>query len=232
MTILGLDASGPACSAALMKDGVVLAAMQQNAGLTHSQTLMPMLEQVLCAANQDVASLDLIACVAGPGSFTGVRIGVCAAKALAHAHNIACVQINALEALAMDAYGFCGTICPMLDARRGQVYCASFRFEAGELPVREMADGAMALETYLDSLPKEGKLLFVGDGLKAHGGAVRTRLGDRALLAPPNRSQLTSSAACALAAAGGGVRTDYAGLSPIYLRQSQAERERLEKGES
>lgn len=229
MTILALDASGPVCSVALMRDGVILAEASQNNGLTHSEVLMPMLDHVMEAAGLRVDAVDAVACVAGPGSFTGVRIGVCAAKALAHAHGMPCVQLDALEVLAMGAFGFEGTICPMLDARRGQVYCAAFRFAEGDRPRRVLDDGAMALEDYLKLLPEEGRLLFVGDGVKAHGDRVRALMGDRAMVAPAHRSQLSAGAACQLAAVGGGVRTDYLGLQPIYLRLSQAERERLGK---
>ena len=228
MKILGLDASGPVCSVALMEDGAVLASAMQNAGLTHSQTLMPMVEAVLAAADCAPCQLDLIGCVAGPGSFTGVRIGVCTAKALAHAHNVPCAQLNALEVLAAGAFGFEGTICPILDARRGQVYCAAFEQKAGQAPRRIMEDGAMPLESFMELLPTEGLLMFVGDGVKLHGGAIGQRFPRRGLIAPAHRSQISAEVACALAQHGGSA-ADYNTLVPIYLRQSQAERERLAK---
>ena len=227
MTILALDSSGPVCSVALMRDGKIIAEAAQNNGLTHSQTLMPMLDGVLEAAAVAPGELELIACVAGPGSFTGVRIGVCAAKALAHAHNIPCAQLNALEVLAAGTFGFEGVVCPILDARRGQVYGAGFQCVQGDVPVRLMDDAALPLDAYMERLPKKERLLFVGDGVFVHGDRVLATLGERALIAPPHRSQLSAATACVLAAAGAGVRTDYLGLMPLYLRQSQAERERL-----
>ena len=131
MRILAIDTSGPVASAAVWEDGVVRAEMVLNVGLTHSQTIMPAVDAVLRACDWTCADMDVFAAVAGPGSFTGVRIGVCAVKGMAHALAKPCVQVHALEALAMQARGFAGAICPILDARRDQVYSAAFRFEQG-----------------------------------------------------------------------------------------------------
>lgn len=229
MNVLTLDASGPVAGVALMRDGVLLYEANQNVGLTHSETLMPMLDAALQAAGIKPSELDLIGCVAGPGSFTGVRISVCTAKALAHAHNIRCAQLDALEVLAMGAFGFEGTICPILDARRGQVYAAAFRFVQGELPERLLPDQALALEDFLSQLPKQGRLLFVGDGVGAHGPSILSMPGGRALIAPSHLSGLRAAAGCQLALKKEDAHTDYLGLRPIYLRLSQAERERLER---
>ena len=172
MKILALDTSGPVAGAALMEDGVITHEVMASHGLTHSQTAMPMVDQCLSAANLTAKDIDLFAAVAGPGSFTGVRIGVCAVRALAHAWNKPAVSIDSLETLAMNGFGFNGIICPILDARRGQVYCAAFRFAEGKLPVRILEDDAMALTEFLKKLPENEKCLFLGDGLRVHFPAV------------------------------------------------------------
>ena len=226
MKILALDTSGPVAGAGLMEDGVITHEVMASHGLTHSQTAMPMVDQCLSAANLTAKDIDLFAAVAGPGSFTGVRIGVCAVRALAHAWNKPALSVDSLEALAMNGFGFRGVICPILDARRGQVYCAAFRFEEGRQPVRILDDEAMALTDFLKKLPENEKCLFLGDGLKVHFPAIAARLGDRAMAAPAHLSYLRAAAACEIACH----RADEAGgcmeLQPIYLRAPQAERER------
>ena len=168
MKILALDTSGPYVGAALMENGAVTHEIAACHGLTHSQTAMPMLDQALEAAGLLPADVDLFAAVAGPGSFTGVRIGVCAVKALAHGCGKRAVAIDALEALSVNAFGFSGVICPILDARRSQVYCAAFRFAAGELPERILPDDALPLTEFIARLPKDEQCLFLGDGLSVH----------------------------------------------------------------
>lgn len=226
MTILGIDTSGPAAGVSVWKDGKPRHSMTADVGLTHSETLMPMVDQALSAAGLSVEDVELIACVAGPGSFTGVRIGVCAAKGFALARDIPCARIDALEALAAGAYGFDGEICPILDARRGQVYCARFRFFEGALPVRLAEDMAMKLTDFLAGLPREGRLLFTGDGVAAHGANIGRALGARALIAKPHLSLLRADAACYLAEMNPALRVPGEILEPIYLRKPQAERER------
>ena len=223
--ILALDTSGPVAGCAVMRAGEIahVAAMRQ--GLTHSETIMPAVDEALASAGLSCADIDAFAAVAGPGSFTGVRIGVCAAKGLAHAVNKPCCAVDALEALSMNAYGFDGLCCPMLDARRGQVYCAAFDMQNG-MPERALPGGAMKLEMFLDMLPKDRRLLFVGDGVPAYGDRAREILGARALIAPPNLRDLRADAACVLAAAHPERWVEAARLAPIYLRAPQAERER------
>ena len=226
MKILALDTSGPVAGAALMEDGVITHEVMASHGLTHSQTAMPMVDQCLSAANLTAKDIDLFAAVAGPGSFTGVRIGVCAVRALAHAWNKPALSVDSLEALAMNGFGFRGVICPILDARRGQVYCAAFRFEEGRLPVRILDDEAMALTDFLKKLPENEKCLFLGDGLKVHFPAVQAQLGERAVAAPSHMAYLRPAAACEIAANRMDEAKGCMELNPIYLRAPQAERER------
>ena len=229
MRIVAIDASGPAASCAVLVDGEVVQLIAMNQGLTHSETIMPALDACMSAARLKCDQVDCFACVAGPGSFTGVRIGVCAVKGLAHAWNKPCARIDALEALAMNYQGFDGLACPILDARRGQVYCAAFDMKSG-MPVRVMEDSAIDLMEFLGKLPKDRRLVFLGDGLKVHGTMIREALPE-AILAPANLRQLRADAAALLAEARLEEWMAAEKLTPIYLRLSQAERERRERME-
>lgn len=224
MNILGIDSSGPVASCAVMAGGRIAHSIALNHGLTHSEALMPAVEEAMRASGLTCADVDAFAAVAGPGSFTGVRIGVCTAKGLAHAAGKPCAAVHALEALAMNFFGF-GLVCPILDARRGQVYCALFDTSDG-LPRRVAPDDALPLGELLARLPEERTVMFAGDGLEAHGQAILERRGARAMLAPPNLRDLRADAVCALAALRPEEWMPAAELRPIYLRAPQAERER------
>ena len=225
MNIVAIDTSGPTASCAVMRDGEIIHSVFLNQGLTHSETIMPALDEAMTSAQIDCSQVDAFVAVAGPGSFTGVRIGVCAVKGLAHAHNTPCASVDALEALAMNVIGFDGIACPILDARRGQVYCAAFDVR-GELPVRVLPDQALELNAYLAQLPRDRSLIFVGDGLRVHADAISNALGDRAVIAAANLRNLRADAACVLAMAHRDQWMEARRLVPIYLRAPQAERER------
>ena len=224
-TVLAIDTSGPVAGCAVMVDGRIVHQIAMNHGLTHSETIMPAVDAALEAAGLTPADVDVFAAVAGPGSFTGVRIGVCAAKGLGHAVGKPCCAVHALEALAMNFYGFDGLCCPILDARRGQVYCAAFDMAAG-MPARALADAAEPLSDFLARLPEDRKLVFAGDGVPVHEAAVRAALGPRALIAPASLRDLRADAACVLAAERPETWVEAAALRPVYLRAPQAERER------
>lgn len=225
MNILAIDTSGPVAGCAVMKNDKIAHVVALNQGMTHSETIMPAVDYALESSGLSCGDIDVFAAVAGPGSFTGVRIGICAAKGFAHGVNKPCVAIHALEALAMNFYGFDGICCPILDARRGQVYCAAFEMKNG-MPERIMEDDAIALKDFLDRLPKDRRLVFVGDGVAAHGAAVKEILGERALIAPENLRDLRADAVCLLAKARENEWVEAMQLRPIYLRAPQAERER------
>ena len=227
MNILMLDTSGPACGVALMREGHLVYEAQLTHSRTHSQRLMPMLDAALEMAELRAQEIDLFGAVVGPGSFTGVRIGVTTVKALAHAADKPCVGIDALEALAANVVSFDGLICPILDARAQQVYGAAFR--AGFPPERVFEDEAEKLTAFLDKLEATGeRALFLGDGMEPMREAIAARLGDRASFAPAQHAGLRAGSACALAAhyARQGAGMDYLRLMPLYLRAPQAERER------
>ena len=225
MRLLAIDTSGPVAGCAVMDGGKVTCLIEMNLGLTHSETIMPAVDRALSDSGLTCRDIDCFVSVAGPGSFTGVRLGVCAVKGLAHAAGKPCARIGALETLSMNFYGFDGLCCPILDARRGQVYCAAYDMKNG-LPVEVIPPDARMLSDFLSMLPGDRRLAFVGDGVPAHGDAVTAALGDRALLAPANLMHLRADAACVLAASRPDEWMPAHRLTPIYLRAPQAERER------
>ena len=219
MKILVIDTSGPVCGTAVMDEQKVYSEFTAQNKNTHSASLMPMIEAALNAAGTALRDLDAVAAVTGPGSFTGVRIGVATAKGLAHGAGLPCIPVDALEALAASAGPFDGIVCPIQDARAGQVYGAAFRGEE-----RLTGDAPAKLEEYLDQAEPLGeRFLFIGDGVPVHRDAISARLGDRAAFAPAYRCFLRPSAAGWIALAGNG-RTDYLGLQATYLRPPNAQK--------
>ncbi len=219
MKILVIDTSGPVCGTAVMDENKVYSEFTAQNRNTHSTSLMPMIEAALKAAGTEIGDLDAVAAVTGPGSFTGVRIGVATAKGLAHGAGLACIPVDALEALAVSAGEFDGIVCPIQDARAGQVYGAAFR--QGE---RLTGDAPMKLEEYLDAAEVLGeRFLFIGDGVPVHREAIGARLGDRAVFAPAFRGYLRPSAAGWIAL-NKGTETDYLGLQATYLRPPNAQK--------
>lgn len=227
MTILGIDTSSKACSCALTKDGQLLSENVMNLGLTHSQTLMPAVDALYAQAQLSPADTDLFAVVTGPGSFTGVRIGVCTVKALCLALNRPCAAIDALEALA-EGTTYEGYISPILDARRGQVYTALFQREGGALR-RVSEDEALPLDAWLTRLRPYGNVCFTGDGLNTYEGQISAFNELKAQIADGCSRYLRASAACLIAERDKSTHTDAERLAPKYLRLSQAERERNER---
>ena len=186
---------------------------------THSASLMPMVEAALTAAGTEIGELDAIAAVTGPGSFTGVRIGVATAKGLAHGAGIPCIPVDALEALSLSAGGFDGVVCPIQDARAGQVYGAAFR--DGK---RLTADEPLKLEDFLEKILTFGeRFLFLGDGAPVHREKILEILGEKAVFAPAHLNYLRPSAAGVLALRSE-KRTDYLNLQATYLRPPNAQK--------
>lgn len=225
MNLLAIDTSGPAMSVAVMSGGKTACLIAMNRALTHSETVMPAVDEALMAAGLSCRDIDCFAAVAGPGSFTGVRIGVCAVKGLAHAAGKPCARVHALEALAMNFFGFDGLACPILDARRGQVYCAAYDVRDG-LPAAVVEPEALPLEAFVEKLPVDRRLVFLGDGVQAYESRLKELLGERAGIAPAHLRDLRADAAGALAAARPEAWMEARALTPVYLRAPQAERER------
>lgn len=222
MKLLAIESSAKTASVAVAQNGVLLGEMFQNNGLTHSKTILPMIDALLSNLNLRVSDLDAIAVSNGPGSFTGLRIGVAAAKGLALAAGKPCIGVSTLEAAAYNAQN--GYVCVAMDARAGQVYHASFRMEHGMLS-RISADAAVALDTLEEELMQEESVLLLGDG--AHLCYERFSKHE-GLILPPLSARVPRAYGVALAAAGKPLM-DAADLAVSYLRLPQAERERLKK---
>ncbi|WP_312612254.1 tRNA (adenosine(37)-N6)-threonylcarbamoyltransferase complex dimerization subunit type 1 TsaB [Oscillibacter sp.] len=225
MKILALETSAKACSAAVTEDGQVLASCYQNTGLTHSRTLMPMVESLLKNADLSVADLGLIAVAAGPGSFTGIRIGVAAAKGVAFAANLPAAGVSTLYAMALGLNHINGLIVCAMDARRAQVYNALFEAKDGKL-TRLCEDRAIGLADLAEELRGDSRpLIAVGDG----GALCRQALEDAGISCALAPARLLHQHAVGVALAAGelaeaGTLTTAQNLSPVYLRPAQAER--------
>ena len=231
MKILALETSAKSVSAAVVENGAVLASSYQNTGLTHSRTLMPLVDGMLRAADLKLEQMELIAVAQGPGSFTGLRIGVSAAKGLAWAKELPCCGVSTLLAMAQNLRHMDGIIVCAMDARRNQVYNAVFRAENGQL-TRLTEDRAVSLAELAEELKNtEGAKFVVGDGAKLCYTYL-TQQGIPCRMAPAalvmQNAVGVGLAAEELAAEGKTVSAQE--LVPVYLRLSQAERERLAKG--
>ena len=230
MKILALETSAKAVSAAVTEDGKVLCSGYQDTGLTHSRTLMPIVEHILQNTGLSVSDMDTIAVAAGPGSFTGIRIGVAAAKGLAFAVDKPTVGVSTLAAMARNVAFADGLVICAMDARRNQIYNALFEAKSGQLtrltPDRAIALAELAEELKHDPRPKT----VVGDGAALCSGFL-TEAGVECRIAPPHlRMQNAMSVALEaeeIAAAGKLVSAQ--ALEPVYLRPAQADRLKQKK---
>ncbi len=230
MKIIALESSAVTASVAVAEDERLLAQSFQNSGLTHSATLMPMVADLLKNTGLTLDEMDVVAVAAGPGSFTGVRIGVAAAKGLAWPGDKPCAPCSTLESMAWQCAHVGGEICAAMDARRNQVYCARFFAENGQL-TRLTQDRAVGLDELAEEVRASGRSqTLVGDG--AH--LVQKALGRQDLptvMMPPHLLYQTAwgVARAALRLARENKLVSAAAMAPSYHRLSQAERERLER---
>lgn len=224
MLILAIESSAKAASVALTEDERLIAQYTQCSGLTHSRTLLPMVDDMLKNTEKTIAGVDLIAVAHGPGSFTGIRIGVSTVKGLAWAADKRCVGVSTLEAMAWHGVSAGGLVCPVMDARRSQVYNALFEIKDGR-PVRRCADRAVSLDELAAEI--DGKNAFLtGDGAMLTYEHMK-KLGIACRVAPQNLVyQSAWGVAMAALDKAPGTADD---LLPVYLRLSQAERERQER---
>ena len=229
MIILAVDTSGPVCGVALSRDGQIVYEAAAVNKRTHSASLLPMISEALGRCALTVQDVDRFAAVTGPGSFTGVRIGVSTVKGMAHGAGKPCASVNALQALAAGITDTAMLICPIQDARAGQVYGAAFF--AGMPPKRVVDDMAAKLDLYLDTVlqavDNDQKLCFVGDGVFTYQDAIQQALGERAVFLPAHLNYLRPASVAMLA--GFAEPVDYLTLMPYYLRAPQAERARKGK---
>jgi tRNA threonylcarbamoyl adenosine modification protein YeaZ len=231
MKILGLDSSGIVASVAIVEDDVLIAEYTVNYKKTHSQTLLPMLDEIAKMTEFDLNSIDAIAVAAGPGSFTGLRIGSATAKGLGLALKKPLIAIPTVEGLAYNLYDISGLICPIMDARRKQVYTGIYRFTDHQLKVVE-DQMAVPMETVIEKLNQYGEAVtFLGDGVSVFHELIAEKMTVPYSFAP---AHVNKQRAAAVAALGeiyyrqGKTETAMEHV-PDYLRVSQAERERAER---
>lgn len=231
MKILGLDSSGIVASVAIVEDDVLIAEYTVNYKKTHSQTLLPMLDEIAKMTELDLNSIDAIAVAAGPGSFTGLRIGSATAKGLGLALKKPLIAIPTVEGLAYNLYDIPGLICPIMDARRKQVYTGIYRFTDHQLKVVE-DQMAVSMETVIEKLNQYGEAVtFLGDGVPVFHEFIAEKMTVPYSFAP---AHVNKQRAAAVAALGeiyyrqGKTETAMEHV-PDYLRVSQAERERAER---
>ena len=232
MRILAFESSAKAASVAILQDGALLGEYYQNSGQTHSRTLMQMAANLLENCDLTVRDIDAVAVASGPGSFTGVRIGVAAAKGFAWGRELPLYGVSTLEAMAVTHSRCKGILCASMDARRNQVYNALFRSD-GEKLTRLTEDRAIAIETLQEELAAyQEEKIFVGDGALLCYNALKDKVAGVTLA--PEYLRMQRASGVALAAAEqirSGMPGDAAALTPNYLRLSQAEREKKAREE-
>ena len=233
MLILALDSTAQVGSVALCEDEKLIAEYTINTGHTHSETLLPMVESVLKIAGYTVDDVDLFVCTAGPGSFTGVRIGAATVKGIAFGKDRPCIGVSTLEALALNGVVLNGILCPSMNARRQQVYNALFASDGTSL-TRLCEDRALAITELGEELATKCPDLpvyLMGDGAKLVYDALSESLGERLVMLPERLIHQSgyNTAMAGLRLYRDGVRTTDFELAPVYLRPSQAERMRMEK---
>ena len=236
MNLIALDSSGQTATVALVSDGVLLGEYTINHKKTHSQTLMPMLQTLCDAAEYEPDKTDAIAVAAGPGSFTGLRIGAAAVKGMAQALNKPVIAVPTLEGLACQFYGTEELVCPIMDARRAQVYSGIYRFSQEGAGVRMHTvaeEAALPMAEQIERLNALGEaVIFLGDGVEVHRQTITEQMQVPYILAPLHKrlQSAGSVAARALMMLEEGKTPVEAGtFAPEYMRPSQAERERAEK---
>lgn len=231
MKLLGIDTTSNVATVAVVEEHICLGEIIINSSKTHSQKIMPIIDDLLRELELEVKDLDGIVVSSGPGSFTGVRIGMATAKAIGHGAGLPVYTVSALEAMSNNATFFDGIICPIMDARRDQVYTAMFRNDSGKL-VRVLEDSPLSIDELLDLLnTKNEKVLFLGDGIQRFEAIIYDKLNSKAIFAPINNRLQRASSVCLTINSEDMLKSDasYSLAKANYLRKSQAEREYDEK---
>lgn len=231
MKLLVLDSSGLVASVALLEDERLIAEYTTGNKLTHSQTLLPMLDEIIRRTTFDMEDVDAIAVAMGPGSFTGLRIGAATAKGLGLALDKPVIPVPTVDGLAYQLFGVSSLICPMMDARRKQVYTGFYRFHGDHMEVvKEQC--AQSVQDTLEQLKAYGEpVIFLGDGVPVYRKEIEEAMGADAVFAPAHANRQRAGAVGALAEVyyRKGIWQSADAFAPEYLRKSQAEREREER---
>lgn len=231
MKVLALDSSGLVASVAVLEDDMMLAEYTVNYKKTHSQTLLPMLDVIVKMIELDLNTLDAIAVAAGPGSFTGLRIGSATAKGLGLALDKPLIPVPTVDALAYNLFGSADLVCPIMDARRNQVYTGIYSFENGRM-CTHMEQSARGILELIELLNEKGQAVtFLGDGVPVHKTVIAENCRVSYQFAPPhvNKQRAAAVGALGMLYYKEGKTETAAEHQPEYLRVSQAERERAEK---
>lgn len=231
MKILGLDSSGLVASVAVLEDDNLCAEYTVNFKKTHSQTLLPMLDVIAEMIQLDLNTVDGIAVAAGPGSFTGLRIGSATAKGLGLALQKPLLAVPTLDALAYNIFDAKELVCPIMDARRNQVYTGVYTYEEHQLQVLRESD-ALDIHQLIEELNQmRREVIFLGDGVAVYRSVIDAELTVPHTYAPAhcNKQRASAVAALGLQYMENGKVVGAAEFQPDYLRKSQAEREREEK---
>lgn len=230
MKILAVDSSGLVASVAIIEDDAMIAEYTINYKKTHSQTLLPMLDEIKKMTELDLGSIDAIAVAAGPGSFTGLRIGSATAKGLGMALNIPIIPVPTVDALAYNLWDCDKVICPIMDARREQVYTGLYSFENGVFNTI-MEQTPLSVSQLMDVINQNGRdVIFLGDGVPVYKDSIEEKAQVKVCFAPAHMSRQRAGALGVLGMElyRSGVHETAADHKPVYLRQSQAEREMSE----
>ncbi|MBP5192719.1 MAG: tRNA (adenosine(37)-N6)-threonylcarbamoyltransferase complex dimerization subunit type 1 TsaB [Eubacterium sp.] len=231
MKVLGIDSSGMTATVALIEDDKLIAEFTVNNKRTHSETLMPMIDKVLTASETDIRDVELLAIAAGPGSFTGLRIGAATVKGLGMSLDVPVAAIPTCEGLAMNLSGTDRLVCPLMDARRNQVYTGLYRV-SGDMPEAVIEQTACDISEIVDKVNEAGeKVIFLGDGVAIFKEYIESNIRVEFSFANANASLQRGASIASLGLlyqkAGKTVSVDE--FTPVYLRPSQAERVREEK---
>lgn len=231
MKILGIESSSLVASAAIWEDGIVTAEYTVNFKKTHSQTLLPMIDEICRMTEQDIKTVDAIAVAAGPGSFTGLRIGSATAKGLGLALDIPLIPVPTLDAMAYQCFDAVSTICPIMDARRNQVYNGLYEWESGLFCVKTPSR-AVDMNQVIDEINEAGgPVIFLGDGVPVQLENICMNVNVPYYFAPATMNRQRAAAVACLGAEmyADGKYQSAEEHAPEYLRPSQAERVREEK---
>lgn len=235
MKILGIDSSGLVATIAVSENGQIKAEYTVNNKKTHSTTLLPMLDEISRMLEEDLSDVEAIAVSAGPGSFTGLRIGSATAKGLAEAWNRPIIPVPTVDALAMNMWGNAGVVCPLMDARRNQTYTGLYEFvkNGNDMEMSTLVEQcAVPLEEILEKINELGKtVVFLGDGVPVFKDQIENTLKVPFTYAPASLNRQRAASVCVLGEKlfGEGKIDTAEGHEPEYLRMSQAERERMEQ---